>query len=272
MTVVDICNLSLSRIGSARVENIAEKEDVNLPVLYEQVRDELLVLHPWKFALKRTRLKAAGLLNCSDRTITFNNANPDTITDSGNGFVTAGFESGDIVVVQDSKSNNNSYDIKSVAAGALTLEEHEEVVAETLVNNAKLKLYARPAYIYNFKYAMPSDCLSVVAVNETTIYKQSTWDSEGKFIVTNEIDGNGQIFVQYIKQIRDAALFSSLFISCLVLKLAAELAIAIARDKSLHDDLLNEFNIMMLESFSTNIHRGNPDESFADTSWQQAGR
>ncbi len=55
-------------------------------------------------------------------TIAFNEtATPDTITDSGNGFVTAGFKAGDIVTVSGSTSNDNDYTIVSVAAGTLTL-------------------------------------------------------------------------------------------------------------------------------------------------------
>ena len=272
MTDVEICNLALSRIGSAKITALSEKDDVNLTILYAQIRDEILMFYPWKFALKRARLKIAGLLDCSTRTITFNNANPDTITDSGNSFVTAGFEAGDIVVVEGSGSNDGSFKIVSVAVGTLTLESYEEVTAETLINDTDLKLCARPAYRYDYKYAKPSDCLSVIAVNETTIYNQSTWDLEGKYIATDEIDKNDQIFVEYIKQVTDTTLFSWHFISCFILKLAAELAISIVRDKSLHDDLLLEFRAMVLESFSTDVHRGNPDESFKDTSWQSAGR
>lgn len=55
-------------------------------------------------------------------TIAFNEtATPDTITDSGNGFVIAGFKDGDLVTVSGSTSNDGDYTIVSVAAGTLTL-------------------------------------------------------------------------------------------------------------------------------------------------------
>lgn len=55
-------------------------------------------------------------------TIAFNEtATPDTITDSGNGFVIAGFKAGDIITVSGSTSNDNDYTVVSVAAGTLTL-------------------------------------------------------------------------------------------------------------------------------------------------------
>lgn len=54
-------------------------------------------------------------------TIAFVNSDPDTITDSGNGFVAAGFVAGDTIIVSGSTSNDGTYTIATVAAGTLTL-------------------------------------------------------------------------------------------------------------------------------------------------------
>jgi len=56
-----------------------------------------------------------------------NGANADTITDSNNGFVTAGFIAQDRVTIDGSTNNDGTYRIATVAAGSLTL-----VVGETL--------------------------------------------------------------------------------------------------------------------------------------------
>ena len=48
-------------------------------------------------------------------------AGADTITDSGTGFVTAGFKAADIITVSGSTSNDGNYTIVTVAAGTLTL-------------------------------------------------------------------------------------------------------------------------------------------------------
>ncbi|MBI3887537.1 hypothetical protein HY310_00525, partial [Candidatus Microgenomates bacterium] len=61
-------------------------------------------------------------------TISFT-ASTKTIADSGNGFVTANFRAGDSVIVTGSASNDGTYTIVSVAAGAI-------VVAETLVDES----------------------------------------------------------------------------------------------------------------------------------------
>ena len=56
-------------------------------------------------------------------------AGSKTISDSGNGFVTANFRQGTSITITGSASNNGTFTIVSVAAGAI-------VVAETLVNES----------------------------------------------------------------------------------------------------------------------------------------
>ncbi len=52
----------------------------------------------------------------------------DTITDAANGFVAAGFEVGDTLIVEGSTGNDGQYLIKTVAAGTLTLETEGKIV------------------------------------------------------------------------------------------------------------------------------------------------
>jgi len=57
-------------------------------------------------------------------TIAFVNGTPDTITDSGNGFVTAGFQVGDVITVSGvvgGTANNTTFTLTGVAAGTLTV-------------------------------------------------------------------------------------------------------------------------------------------------------
>ena len=65
-------------------------------------------------------------------TIAFNEntASADTITDSGNGFVVAGFQAGDTITVAGSASNDGTYTIGSVVAGTITLIAANDLAAE----------------------------------------------------------------------------------------------------------------------------------------------
>lgn len=55
---VDICNRALIRLGADTITSITDntKEARLLNILYDQVRRELLRLHPWNFAVKRVIL------------------------------------------------------------------------------------------------------------------------------------------------------------------------------------------------------------------------
>ena len=53
--------------------------------------------------------------------IAFVDSDPDTITDTGSGFVTAGFEAGMTIIVEGTSNNDGIYLVDTVAAGTLTL-------------------------------------------------------------------------------------------------------------------------------------------------------
>ena len=59
-----------------------------------------------------------------------NSPDPDTITDSGSGFLTAGFKAGDVITVSGSSSNDGTYVIASVVAGTITLTESNVLTNE----------------------------------------------------------------------------------------------------------------------------------------------
>ena len=117
------------------------------------------------------------------------------------------------------------------------------------------------------------NCLSVYSVNENTLDTENPkWDVEGDYIVTNEIDSNDQITVQYIGQITDPAKFCQMFISLFTLKLAARLAITITNDKALKDFLLKQFHLDFLNMSAMDARRRNPEIVEKLSSWQLAGR
>lgn len=64
-------------------------------------------------------------------TIAFVDSNPDTITDSGNGFLLAGFIAGDKITVSGSTSNNSTFTIATVVAGTITLSGGDSLTAES---------------------------------------------------------------------------------------------------------------------------------------------
>ncbi len=61
-----------------------------------------------------------------------------TITDSGNGFVTAGFVAGQTLIVEGSTSNDGQYTILTVAAGTITLAVGDALTSESAIEGTTL--------------------------------------------------------------------------------------------------------------------------------------
>ena len=80
----------------------------------------------------------AGFIRAT--TIAFVDSNPDTITDSGNGFVTANMAVGSITVAG-STNNDGTYEVTGVAAGTLTLAAGESLTAEAAGDNVTITMH-----------------------------------------------------------------------------------------------------------------------------------
>lgn len=83
---------------------------------------------------------AKVIANYTASTIAFVDSNPDTITDSANGFVTAGFTAGMKLQVYNSSSNDgvNHLTIATVSAGTITLSSSDAVTAEAAGSSISL--------------------------------------------------------------------------------------------------------------------------------------
>ncbi len=78
----------------------------------------------WTYATPTASYVAGGA------TLTFADANPDTITRSGGSFVTDGFVNGDRITVSGSASNDGTFLVDAVAATVITLDAAETLAAE----------------------------------------------------------------------------------------------------------------------------------------------
>lgn len=73
-------------------------------------------------------------------TIAFNEntESADTITDSANGFLIAGFQAGDQITVSGSTSNDGTYTVGSVVAGTITLLGRNDLTTEAAGATVKI--------------------------------------------------------------------------------------------------------------------------------------
>jgi hypothetical protein len=121
-----------------------------------------------------------------------------------------------------------------------------------------------PDFEFYYQYQLPSDCLRVVDIYDSG----SDYVIEGDRLLTDDDEVN----IKYIARIADTTLYHPNFIEAFSLRLAADLAVAIANDKSLKATLLQEYRLAVFEAYKLNAIEGKPDEEKEQTSWQQAGR
>lgn len=179
---LDICNLALGKIGSAKITAFSDKADVNLSTLYAQIRDRLLIQYPWNFARAREEI-----------------------------------------------------------------EPNDET----------------PAFEWDYQYDLPMDYLGRPELYDTT----AEFVIEGTTLLCND----DVIQLKYTTQVTDVSLFTSFFVDCLVLAVAAELAVPITNDQTLKLSLLQELKVRVLDGMLLNEYENNfiiPEE---DSSWQTIG-
>jgi len=88
-------------------------------------------IYHWDFANKQFDLKWTNHnITASTISFTHNAESADTISDSGNGFVTAGFVEGDKITITGDSENNGDYTIDSVVAGTITLISTDTLTTE----------------------------------------------------------------------------------------------------------------------------------------------
>jgi len=92
---------------------------------------------------KAGMLRIGGYMEAT--TIAFVDSGPDTITDSGDGFLLAGFIAADYITISGSTSNDGTYLIASVAAGTITLDAGEALTGE-LAGDYIIALTAPPGH------------------------------------------------------------------------------------------------------------------------------
>ena len=129
-----------------------------------------------------------------------------------------------------------------------------------------------PAFEFDYQYSLPNDCLRIWELYGS----DAQWVVEGKKLLTN----NETAEVRYIARIDDEAEFSPLFITCLSVRLAAELVVKLSGNNSMKTALLEElYKVWLPKAQQANIREGNPrlhkDEQAVDKgnfSWQTEGR
>lgn len=121
-------DLTSPRVQFAPIFIPSEKQDIIVFVNGESTH------YNWSGGIAKVASNTAATLtmqgSVTATTIAFVASSPATITDSANGFVTAGFSAGDTISVSGSTANNRKFRIGNVTAGVITLIADDTVTAE----------------------------------------------------------------------------------------------------------------------------------------------
>lgn len=179
-----ICNLALLKYGDKAITSLDDdtKEGRACKVLYPLMRDEMLYVHPWNFAMRRADISA--------------------------------------------------------------------------------QLSDTPPFGYDYAYQLPPGCLRVWELydqyasdsssrvwysegqlDKTNVSPEDHWDVEGDELLT---DREENIYIRYVAQVKETGYFNPAFVNCLATRLAAELAIKLAKSKTMRTELLAELEQVLL--------------------------
>jgi hypothetical protein len=124
---LELTNRILRRINQSVITDVSAATGTALIVtnLINEAQNELFTETNW-YSLYKMRTFSTVTYTAS--TISFADANPDTIDDSGSGL--GNFEAGMEVLVSGSTSNDGVYSIGTAAAGSLTLQSSDELTVE----------------------------------------------------------------------------------------------------------------------------------------------
>ena len=128
-TYLQLVNRVLKRITQSELTSGVSSATGQAKIISELINEAQVEL--WTETTNWHTLYTQRIFNTATytaATLTFNDANPDTITDSGSGM--GNFEDGQTIIVSGSASNDGVYVINTAAAGTLTLQSSDSLTAE----------------------------------------------------------------------------------------------------------------------------------------------
>jgi hypothetical protein len=128
---------------------------------------------------------------------------------------------------------------------------------------------AGPEFKYEYKYALPPDCLKVIMTDDDVFYdasnKRERWEVQGRFLLTDL----NSIKIQYTSKVTETTLFDPLFVQCLSAYLAHLIAPGIQGDRKTAIDLLEIFRLYLRHAKSVDAQEGTPEKPI-DNQWLES--
>lgn len=262
MSKLTICNSALMRCGSEPITSgelatPTTKRAIAVTNQIENTLKELLMDSPWNFATKKIKIsiqsKAITSWSNSGTTVTL-------VVASGHGFV-----ADDIIKVAGLLTtgvyppNIDGVKVNSVTATTIVYTFTDTPTGTPTVTAATAYVTASDLFRYQYRYALPSDCIRVLELEDKEEYRvQSTG------IVCNT---DTYIQVKYIYYTDSTAYYTSMsgsFIKAFILKLAEDMAYVLVQSAALQDAITKEAERYLRKARSMNSQEGVPETRFPE--------
>jgi hypothetical protein len=307
-TAVDVCNRALQELGTEPITSLAgtDQRSIACNRIFNRVRDELLIDHPWGFSIVR-------------RYVTRNSNSRFSLLHEDGGWISSGTGTGnyylpasnvksfkgmpDDVYEDDSAMTLNESLGSGLAAGEWGWGDNDSLGYPTIyvrlsddtdpdtkyaADNDYLEAnYDAPVYEFSYAYPVGADCLYVINLGDNSntsvtletlerAYKlgEAEWEFERFRIITNETE----FYYRFVAQVTNVHDFDPLFERALALKLAEELAISLLNNEAKKEDMTKKFDFAINRAKTMNAivsnYRREKDLSShrTDTPLQRRGR
>ena len=230
-TSVGIANVALARLGATRILAIDEDtENARLVnAIYGTIRDEVLSAHPWNFAIKRA---IPGLV----------------WSEPGSWQTETTYVVGDYVIHDENQyrcivAHTSGTFATDLAALYWTADETDRIF-----------------YEYSYSHRIPSDCLRILEVTDGTNTIEDFANENG--LILSDYD---TIYIKYIYRVTETSKYSSYFLSCFAVRLAAELAYSITGKADLGEVIMKEYEEKLRKAKALDAQEsGIPEETGKD--------
>jgi hypothetical protein len=252
ITNVSICNMALISLGQTTITALTDENENarRCNAIYEQVRNDLMVKHPWNFCIKRADLVSI---------VEFNNVYykcliANTSTDFATDLAALKWETNTDWVTATSYAVGDQVYYSGVHYTCVT--PHTSGVWATDLAAVKWVVSVEPEFDLQYAYRLPTDLLRVFSV-----YGDEPHKIEGGYLYANA----SAISVRYIALITDPTKYDTAFVTALVTQLAAALALAVTNNRNITADMKAEAKEKKYEALGTDSQgSGTPDEPRAD--------
>lgn len=256
-TSLQIKNMALRLLGVARIAQTDLDNETNehsriLNDIYELVRDEVLAVHPWNFAIKRAELTELG------------------------GTVTGWTEEGTANVWEAALTTEPSYvnfdgieGEEQTSVAACNAERYWYWESDVLYvystsdpDDAYTSIDAViPEFDFSYAFSLPDDCLRVIKMEDD----DAEFVKEGDRLFTNSDEAK----IQYIAQITDETEYPPAFVSAFATRLAMEMAFPLSNSADLVTAMTKLFFEKLRFAKAIDAQEGS-GQRIDERSWEEA--